>query len=249
MRGSDFDVAPGYGAVLGIAFEREFEGDHDVQDLLGSDEELGFVKDGVANVGVEFAPIASGWDFAGDGVAVFDEREFAKVFLFFDDPGGAGWDLAVAQSGLEGIEFAFEVTSLFAQDNEARARDGGHHGGPEENAGAIGIVEKNVEGVVGGEAGAFDADVGGDGFGSAEKRDGLINEMGREIEEDAAAGARYFPPSVGFRSGTEAIVGGFEAKDAAEVARGDGFAEGLKVGVEASVVVDRKHEIFLLGEL
>ena len=114
--------------------------------------------------------------------------------------------------GFEGIEFAFEVTSLFAEDDEARARDSGHHGGAEECASAFRVVKENVESVVGGETGALDAHVGGYGLRSAEQHEGLIEEMGREIEEYAAAGAGFFAPGVGLGSGTEAIVGGFETE-------------------------------------
>lgn len=78
--------------------------------------------------------------------------------------------MAVAEVWLEGVEFALEVTPFFAEDDEARARNSGHHGGAQECTGAFGIVKKNVEGVVGREATAFDADVSGDGAGSAEKR-------------------------------------------------------------------------------
>ena len=80
---------------------------------------------------------------------VFDSSEFAEVFCFFYDPGFAGGDLAVAEVWLEGVEFAFEVTSFFAEDDEARAWNSGHHGGAQECTGAFGIVKKNVEGVVG----------------------------------------------------------------------------------------------------
>ena len=175
--------------------------------------------------------------------------EFAVVFGFFYYPGGALGNFASAESRFEGIEFAFQVTSLFAEDDEARARDRGHHGGAEERANVVWVMEENVEGVVGGEAGAFDANVGGDGLWRAEKRQGLIEEMRREIEENAAAGAGLFAPGVGLGRGTEAIVSGFEADDAAEVACGDGLAEGLEIGVEAAVVVDGENAVLFLARL
>lgn len=138
----------------------------------------------------------------------------------------------------EWIEFAFKVTSLLAEDDEARARSGRHHGGAEEGAGALWVMEKNVEGVIGGETGALDADVGGDGLGQAEKHERLIEQMRRKVEEDAAAGAGLLAPGAGLGSGTKTIVGGFETDETAEVAGGDGLAEGLEIGVEAAAVVN-----------
>ncbi len=207
------------------------------------------MENGVADVGVKFAPVAGGGNFAGGGVSVFDEREFAVVFWFFYYPGGAGWYFAVAKCGLKGIEIAFEVTSLFAENNEARARYGGHHSSAEKCSGALPVVEKNIESVVGGETAALGADIGGDGFRSAEKGHGLVEQMGREIEEDAAAGTRLLSPGAGLGSGTETIVSRFETNDAPESACRDGLAEGLEIGVEAAVVVDGKYAVLLLGQL
>jgi hypothetical protein len=234
---------------LGVALEREFEGEHYVEDLLGRDQQWRFAKNGVANVGIELAPVARGGDFADVCDTVFDYGELAVVFLFFNHPGFPGGDLAVAEVGFERVELAFEVSSLFAEDDEARAWNCGHHGGAEQRSGAFRVIQKNVEGVVGGEAGALDAHVGRDGFGSAEKREGLIEEMGSEVKEHAAAGAGPFAPSVGFGNGAIAIVGGFEAEDAAQISSGDSLAKGLEIGVEAAVVVDGEDEVFPLGQV
>ena len=100
-----------------------------------------------------------------------------------------------------------------------------------------------------GKAGALGTDVGGDGFRSAEKGHGLVEQVGREIEENAAAGTRLLTPGAGLGSGTEAIVSRFETNDAAESACGDGLAEGLEIGVEAAVVVDGEDAVLLLGQL
>jgi len=73
--------------------------------------------------------------------------------------------------------------------------------------------------------------------------------MRREVEEYAAAGAGLLTPGVGLGSRTEAIVSGFETEDAAEVAGGDGLAEGLEIGVEAAVVVDGEDAAKFFGEV
>ena len=207
------------------------------------------MQNGVADVGIKFAPVAGGGNFAGGGVSVFDERELAVVFWFFYYPGRAGGNFAVAKSGLEGIEFAFEVTSFFAEDNEARAWHGGHHGGAKKHAGALRVMEKNIEGVVGGKAGALATDVGGDGFRSPEKSHALVEQVGREIEENAAAGTGLLAPGAGLGSGTEAIVSGFETDNAAENVCGDRLAKSLEIGVEAAIVVNGEDAVLLLGEL
>ncbi len=242
-------MAPGDGGALGGAFEGEFEGGHDVEDLLVGNKKWGSGFDSVADVGVEIAPITGGRDFACDSRTIFDEREFAVVFGLFDDPGWALRNFTGTECGFKGIEFAFEVTSLLSEDDESRARNSRHHGGAKQSASAFWIVEKNVESVVGGEAGALDAYVGGDGLRSAEKHYGLIEEMGRQIEEYAAAGASFFAPGVQLGIGTEPIVGGFETNEATEIARSDGLAEGLEIGVEAAAVIDGDDQTKFIGEV
>ena len=111
------------------------------------------------------------------------------------------------------------------------------------------VLEKNIEGVVGREAGALGANVGGDGFGSAEKGHGLIEQVGREIEEDAAAGTGFFAPGAELGSGTEAIVSRFETNDVAENSSRNGLAEGLEIGVKTAIVIDGEDTVLLLGEL
>lgn len=119
--GRSDDRAPRNGAAFGAAFQGEFEGDHNIKDLLRCDQQWSFGEDGVADVGVELAPIAEGRDFASGGRAVFDKSEFAEIFFPFYDPRRTGRNIALAKIGFERIEFALEVTSLFTEDDEARA--------------------------------------------------------------------------------------------------------------------------------
>jgi len=223
--------------VFGTAFESEFEGNHHIEDLLVRHDKRSFAEDGIANIGVEFAPIAGGGDFARRRVSVFDEGQFAKVFLPFQDPRSGG-NLAIAQIRFQRIEFALEIASLFSEDDEAGTRDGAHHSGPKQCADTAGVVEKDVEGVDGGESGALSTDVGGDALGCAKECEGLVDQVGCEIEKDAAARARHFAPGADFGSGAIAVVGRFEPEDAAERAVNNSFAKGLEIGVKAAVVVD-----------
>jgi len=241
-------LSPGNDGAVGIAFDREFEGLHDVQDLLGCDEEGSVVLNGTAYVGIEFAPVAGGWDFAGSGVAVFNCREFSIIFRLFHYPGRTSGNDAGTKIRFQGIEFALEVASLLAEDDQARTRCSRKHGGTKERAGTVWIMQENVEGVVGGETGALNAHVSSNGFWCAKQHEGLIEKVRGEIEKNAAAGPGLFAPSVRFGGGTKTVVGGFETDDAAEVATSYGFAEGLKIRVEAAVVVDGEDKLLLLGQ-
>jgi len=231
------DVAPGDGGLPGTAFESEFDGDHHIEDLPVRHDQRSFAEDGIANVGVKFAPIAGGGDLASRGVSLFDDGQFAEVFLLFHDP-RTGGNLAIAQIRFERIELAFEIASLFSEDDQAGAREGAHHSGPKQSADTAGIVEKDVEGIVCGESGPLSANVGGDALGCAKECEGLVDQVGCEIEKDAAAGSRHFAPGAGFGSGAIAVVGRFEPEDAAEFTGSHGFAKGLEIGVKAAVVID-----------
>jgi len=135
-----------------------------MEGLLGCNEQGGGAEDGVTNVRVKFAPITGGRDFAGGGNTIFDEGELAEIFFFFDHPGRARGDFALSQSGFEGIECALEVTSLLAEDDQARAWMNGHHRGTKKRTRASRVVEENVEGIVGRDVVALDANVGGESF-------------------------------------------------------------------------------------
>ena len=216
---------------------------------MGSDDCRGFAQDGVADVGVEFAPIADRGNLAGDDVAIFDGGEFAIIFRLFHNPGTASGNDSCAKIGFEGIKFAFEVTCFFAEDDEAGTGIRRKHGGAKECACAVRVMEENVKGVVSDETGALDAHIGGDRLRSAEQHEGLIEKMRGEIEQNAAAGTGLFAPSVGFGGGTKTIVGGFETNDAAEVTVSNSLAESLEIGVEAAIVVDREDAVLSLGEI
>lgn len=111
------------------------------------------------------------------------------------------------------------------------------------------VVKEDVEGVVGRNVVSLCANVGGDGLRCAEQGHGLIKQVRREVEKNAAARTGLFAPGTGLGSRAEAIIGGFEANDAAECASSDGLAEGLEVGVKAAIVIDREDKIFLVGEI
>ena len=241
------EMAPEDGAAFGIALYGEFHRDHHVEDLLRRDEDWGGAEDGVADIGIEITPITDRWDSTRGGVTIFHKCEFAPIFLFLESPVVACGYMAGAQGELKGIEIAFEITAVLREEDDTRARRGRKHRGAKKRARVLRIVQKHVEGIVSGETGAFDANVGNDRFRRAEQGEGLIEEVRGKVEEDAAARAGLFAPSAKFWRGTIAIVGGFETSDAAEFARVDDPSQTLEVGVEAAVVINRENEILAAG--
>ena len=152
-----------------MAFAGKLKGDHNVESLLRRDEGGSIAEDGIAKIRIEVAPVTEGRDFAGDRRISVDAGEFAPVFLFFENPGGPGGrNVALAQGRFERIKIAFEETSIFSEDDEARAQRGGKHGGAEEGARAFGVPQQKIECVVGREARTFGACIGGESEGLAE---------------------------------------------------------------------------------
>src|ERR1700739_2771321 len=61
----ELDAAPRDSGAIFVALEGQFEGEHDVKGLLGRNQRSGNAKNGVAEIGIEVAPIAQGGNFAG----------------------------------------------------------------------------------------------------------------------------------------------------------------------------------------
>src|SRR5271154_2166041 len=72
--------------------------------------------------------------------------------------------------------------------------------------------------------------------------------MGPEVEENSAAGAGPFTPSVHFQHGAVTIVMRFKAHEPAERVLLQEFAERLKIGVKAAVVVGGQQAAVLAGD-
>ena len=232
-----------------MAFERQFERDHDVESLLGSDEGGEVAENSVAQIGIEVAPVAERWDFPGVRHRAVEEGEFPPVFVLRENPRGVGGrNVTFTQRWLQRVKIAFEVASLFAENDEARPWSSGEHGGAQQRTRPLGVVEKKIKGVVGGEAGSFDTDVRSKGEGLVEQHQGLIDEVGGEVEEHTATGCGFFTPRTRFRERAETVVSVFETNDAAEFGGRSNPAESLEIGVEAPIVVDREDAIALLGE-
>src|SRR3974390_1080852 len=126
--------------------------------------------------------------------------------------------MAGPQSQFEWIEIALQIAAVFGKNDRTRSGSGRKHCGAQKSPRTVGIVEQHIEGIVGGEPGAFDADIRSDGFGYPQQRERLIDEVRREVEEDAATGGRLLAPRAGLGRGTIAIVSRFETSDAAEFA-------------------------------
>ena len=77
----------------------------------------------------------------------------------------------------------------------------------------------------------------------------MIDEVGGEVEENTAAGSRFFTPGPRFGERAETIVGVFETNDAAEFTGGGELAESLEIGVEATIVVDGEDAIAPFSEV
>src|SRR5258708_26693657 len=121
-----------------------------------------------------------------ENAGVFFLLRFAWLFV----PRNA----AGAQFGLLHIKTVFHVSAAGTVENEARARDCGEHGSAKQSAQAARIMQGEIEGVIGDRILALDADVAADRFGKAEKQQRMIDQVWREVEENASAGANALAP-------------------------------------------------------
>src|SRR6266446_5370134 len=103
-------------------------------------------------------------------------------------------NIPTAKIHLLGIEGLLDEAALRSQHDEARARRGSENAGAKDRAQAIGIVETDIEGIVGDGVFTLDANVGGQSFRQPEEYQRVVDEVRCNIEEDAAAGPLRFAP-------------------------------------------------------
>ena len=157
------------------------------------------------------------------------------------------------------VDAAFDPGASGAVDLEAGVGVGGEHGGGAvvtqgADGGAVaklGVVvfEGEVEGVVDGGGVALAAVGGGDAVGRAEEGEGLVDEVGAEVEEQAVGGAGAFFPGVGAGDGAEAVEAGGDFDDAAEGGCGEELPKGEEVAVPAAVLEGAEEFAGLGGEV
>ena len=236
--------------MLVAALAGQVEGLHDVEHLAMSDSGFGATLQDIAEVSVEVAIVCCGRrDAAMSWRAIgVDLREHAPVFFGLGAPWTFFRNVAEAEANFLGIEGIFGEGSFVAEDHKTSARCGGENAGAESGAHVVGIVEKEIEGVVGW-ATTFVADIGGNGYRQTKKLKSMIDEVRADVEKNAGAGSLPLAPGVGFEIGTKAIVVRFEADDAAERALGGEPQDALEVAIVAAALVNGEKAAAFFGEL
>jgi hypothetical protein len=237
-------------AAGGAALAGQFESAHHVEGVRKGYAGFGFAEKDVADVGVVVAVIAGGgWDAAFGGGGAVGESEHTPIFFWFETPWTFRGNFSGAQVDFLGIESLFEEGAFGAEEQEAGALGGGENVGAEDGAHVVGIVEGDVESVVGFGAFAFGTDVGVDGLRAAEENHGVVDQVRSNVEQNAGAWNLLLAPGVGFEVGAETIVVGLEPDDAAEGVGGDELAKSGEVAVVAAILVDGEEAVGFIGEI
>src|SRR2546422_11516403 len=90
-------------------------------------------------------------------------------------------------------------------------------------------MQRDVERVVGGGAGALDADVGGDRLRTSEQDQRLIEQVRAQVEPQAGAGLRLLAPRARPELRAKTVKVGFERGDAAKHTLRQQFSQGDEV--------------------
>ncbi len=100
-----------------------------------------------------------------------------------------------------------------------------------------GVVQRHVEGIVDDRVVALDADVAGHGMRQAEQRDGLVDEVGAEVEQDPRARFRTLAPHAA-KLRAIAFEAGFEKHDPAARLLLQQPLDGEEIAVPPPIVED-----------
>src|SRR2546425_7695335 len=101
-------------------------------------------------------------------------------------------------------------------------------------------MQRDVECVVDGGAGAFDADVGGDRLRTPEQDQRLIEQVRAQVEPKTGAGLRLLAPRARPELRAETVKVGFERGDAAKHTVRQQFPQGYEVSHVTAVAVGRE---------
>ncbi len=218
--------------------------------------EGGGAVDGVADVGVVVAVVAEfgldGGPYEGAGVG-WDGGygEGSPVGFVLGQPvafAHAGHLGSGYEGGFLRVEAELLEAAAGAVQEEARGGVAGEHRGA-----AVGqqawVMEGDVEGVFDVGLVAVAADAGGDGFGGTEEGEGLIDEMGAEVHEEAVGVVAGLLPGGLAGQGAEAVEVRLVGDEAAELASVEDFADGEEVAVPAAVVEGGEDEVAGSGEV
>src|SRR5258706_16143344 len=99
-------------------------------------------------------------------------------------------------------------------------------------------MQGEIEGVIGDRMLALDADVAVDRFGQAAKQQRMIDQVWREVEENASAGANALAPCTRLQLGAKTVVVRFKSHQTPETAARNKLLHGLKVAIVAAVLVN-----------
>jgi hypothetical protein len=235
---------------LQAALACEFQQSHDVQSALGSDGDGGAPQERIANVGVVVAVIATR---RGDAV-LFEcvsqrSRKDSPILFGFKSPWRVRRNASMPEIVFLRIEGLFNQTALRAEQNEARAQGGGENAGSKNCAHATRVVQRDIERIVSESVFTLDANVGRYSFRQAEEQQGVIDQMGGNIEEDAAARTLRLAPCAVFQLRPVAIISCFETNNSSQGSRSNKLADGLKIAVVTAVLINSQETARRFREL
>src|SRR5216684_2031922 len=169
--------------ALEAAFTRHVENTHHVQRVARRHRKLCTPENGVAEVRIVIAVIASRGRNPPLGECISRWNcQHAPIFFRLESPWLVRRNVTPAQIHFLRIKSLLHETALSAKQKEARPRRGRKNARTQDRAQALRIVERDIERVIGDGVFSLDSNVGGNRFRQAEEHQCVINEMRRNVE-------------------------------------------------------------------